>query len=241
MKIVKIEIPFQCKMTRTQIILGWIYVALHIFALPRLLQLFAEFSPNPVNSAQCTLLWYCLGIVFILCVLLRWLRGNFDMLLDNLIVCIICMVIGVAVQYVMSIPTSVILIAVESNGVENPGNANMLLQAAGNYGIVKAVGIFIAPIVEEVLFRGVVFGSIRPRSRFWAYAVSVLLFSAYHVAGYAVGSGDLTQLIYILQYVPAAIVLAWVYEHSGCIWTSIFYHMGYNALSFAVMNLLDQL
>jgi membrane protease YdiL (CAAX protease family) len=44
-----------------------------------------------------------------------------------------------------------------------------------------------------------------------------------------------------VQYLPISIVLAWIYERSGTIWTSIFFHMGINAMSFYVLNALEQL
>ena len=241
MKIVRVEIPFENRMTRTQIVLGWIYAAMHIVVLPRLLDLYVTFSPNEVTSSRYNLLWYGIGIVFVLCVMLRWLRQNFDVLLDNFRGCVFCIMLGFAIQYAMSLPVALLLSLTGSAAVENPNNANIMEMAEGNYGLIKALAIFVAPIVEEVLFRGVIFGSIRPRSRGWAYVVSIGLFAAYHVMSYVLESGDLRQLIYIIQYIPAAAALAWVYEHSGCIWATIFYHMGFNALSFAVLNVLGRM
>ena len=58
----------------------------------------------------------------------------------------------------------------------------------------KAVSIFLVPIVEEMLFRGVVFGSIRPRSRLWAYVVSVAAFSVYHVWSFAAAAISWSRL-----------------------------------------------
>ena len=241
MKIVRVQVAFKNHMTRTQVILGWIYAGMHILVLPWLLNLYAEFSPNPVTNAQYNLLWYGIGIVFVLCVMLRWLRSNYDTLLDNFRICVLSVMLGLIIQYAMSMPVALILMLTESAVTENPNNANIMEMAVGNFGVIKALAFFVAPIVEEVLFRGVIFGSIRPRSRRWAYIVSVGLFAVYHVLSYVLESGDAMQLIYILQYIPAAVALAWVFEHSGCIWTSIFYHMGFNMLSFTVLNILEQL
>ena len=241
MKIVRVEIPFENRMTRTQTVLGWIYAAMHIAVLPRLLNLYVAFSPNPVTDSQYNLLWYGIGIAFVLCVMLRWLRSNFDVLLDNFRGCVFSVMLGLIIQYAMSMPVAALLLLTGADAADNPNNANILEMSVGNYGLVKALAIFIAPIVEEVVFRGVIFGSIRPRSRFWAYAVSIALFAGYHITGYVFPGGDWKQLIYIIQYIPAAAALAWVYEHSGSIWATIFYHMGFNALSFAVLNVLGQL
>ena len=124
--------------------------------------------------------------------------------------------------------------------MENPNNA-LVMEMAQDSGVIRAVAIFLAPIVEEVLFRGALFGSIRTRSRAWAYVASVAAFSLYHVWQYAAAYADWKMLLYALQYIPISIVLAWAYERSGCIWTSIFFHMGFNALSFYALELVDKL
>ncbi len=54
-------------------------------------------------------------------------------------------------------------------------------------------------------------------------------------------SGDMTMLLYALEYLPVSVVLAWAYERSGCIWTNIFFHMGFNALSFYVLTVAESL
>jgi membrane protease YdiL (CAAX protease family) len=71
--------------------------------------------------------------------------------------------------------------------------------------------IFLAPFVEEVLFRGLVFGSLRTRSRFLAYAVSCLLFALLHVWQFAVVKQDMTYFWLMIQYLVPGLVLAWTY------------------------------
>ena len=88
---------------------------------------------------------------------------------------------------------------------------------------------------SETLFRGVAFGSLRPRSRVLAYAVSMVLFSVYHIWQYAFLGVDARFLLYLLQYVPMSVALGWCYARSGSIWVCIFAHMGYNALAFSIL------
>ena len=95
--------------------------------------------------------------------------------------------------------------------------------------------VALAPFVEEVLFRGLVFGGIRQRSRFAGYAVSCLLFALLHVWQYAVGSHDPSYLLLTVEYLVPGMVFCWAYEHSGTLWTSIFLHAGVNALSVATL------
>lgn len=91
--------------------------------------------------------------------------------------------------------------------------------------------IFLAPFVEEVLFRGLVFGNLKSKSRVVAYLVSCLLFALLHVWQFAVVNQDMTYFLLMVQYLVPGLVLAWAYEHSGTLWTSIGLHAVANALS----------
>lgn len=91
--------------------------------------------------------------------------------------------------------------------------------------------IFLAPFVEEVLFRGLVFGNLKNKSRLTAYAVSCLLFALLHVWQFAVHHQDVTYFLVMVQYLVPGVVLAWAYEHSGTLWTAIGVHAAVNALS----------
>ena len=91
--------------------------------------------------------------------------------------------------------------------------------------------VLLAPFVEEVLFRGLVFGCLKEKSRIFAYILSCALFAFLHVWTAAVSNWDLGYLILMLQYLVPGLVFAWAYEHSGTLWTSILLHMLVNALS----------
>ena len=99
------------------------------------------------------------------------------------------------------------------------------------------VTIILAPIIEETLIRGLVFGSQHRTSRALAYVVSCFLFVFMHnwqyFALYPVGS----VLLSCLPYIPAAIALGWVYEKSSTIWAPITLHALINAMSFGILTL----
>ena len=91
--------------------------------------------------------------------------------------------------------------------------------------------VLLAPFVEEVLFRGLVFGNLKGKSRPVAYVVSCALFALLHVWQFAVVKQDITYFLLMVQYLVPGLVLAWAYEHSGTLWTSIAIHAAANALS----------
>lgn len=91
--------------------------------------------------------------------------------------------------------------------------------------------VFLAPFVEEVLFRGLVFGNLRRKSAAVGYIVSCLLFALLHVWQFAVVNRDVTYFLLMLQYLVPGLVLSWVYDRTGTLWTSIGLHAAANALA----------
>ena len=89
--------------------------------------------------------------------------------------------------------------------------------------------LLLAPFVEEVLFRGLVFGSLRRYSRVAAWLASVLLFLLYSVWTFAVAYGDVRYLLLAVQYLPMALALTWCYDRGGSIWSAAALHIVLNA------------
>ena len=111
----------------------------------------------------------------------------------------------------------------------NNGTVTVHLDNAPHMTLV--IVLLLAPFVEEVLFRGLVFGNLRYKSRGLAYLVSCLLFALLHVWQFAVGNQDLTYFLLMVQYLVPGLVLAWAFDHSGTLWTSVGLHVLANALS----------
>lgn len=227
---------FDNKMTKTQAVLGWCYLPMHFLVIPLLASLYAVFSPEPVSEIAVNIAYYAVGLAFVAVVMWSWLRRSFDILLDNITKNIINLLVAFAMDYALSIVVSVILLFV-GDSLANPNNEAVMDLANQDYGAMKGISIFIAPIVEETLFRGVVFGTIRGKNRVAAYIVSILLFSVYHIWQYVLVYADPYLLLYVLQYIPISFALAWLYERSGSIWTTIFFHMILNALSFYMLSM----
>ena len=95
--------------------------------------------------------------------------------------------------------------------------------------------VFLAPFVEEVLFgfgsheEG--YGNLRGKSPWLGYAVSCALFALLHVWQFAVVNHDITYFLLMVQYLVPGLVLCWVYDRSGTLWTAIGVHAAANALS----------
>ena len=100
--------------------------------------------------------------------------------------------------------------------------SNMLLMGVGT--------VFLVPLAEELMFRGLVFGFLRRRSRLLAYVVSAIFFASIHVTGYIGQYEALHLLVCLLRYIPVSIILAGVYDISGSILAPVLIHTAINAI-----------
>lgn len=91
--------------------------------------------------------------------------------------------------------------------------------------------VFLAPVVEEAVFRGYVFGNLREVSRPAAYLASCLLFAFLHVGQFVAVRHDFSYLLVMVQYLAPGAVMAWCFERSGSIWGSILLHCIVNGLA----------
>lgn len=108
-------------------------------------------------------------------------------------------------------------------------------QVSGAPHMTWVIVVFLAPFVEETLFRGLVFGALAGRSRGLAYLASCLLFALLHVWQFAVVNHDMAYFLLMVQYLVPGLVLAWTFEHSGTLWTAISLHALANALALWIM------
>lgn len=134
-----------------------------------------------------------------------------------------CVFFGAAVCMLANIPANIVVDIEKAFGFS--GNMpNMPLtddpRVLVLYGITIAV---IPPIVEELLFRGMILHSLRKYGDGFAIVGSALLFGLYH--------GNFVQMVFAFI---AGLVMALVVVRTGSLWTSILIHFMNNFISFAL-------
>jgi membrane protease YdiL (CAAX protease family) len=221
--------PLQPCLGRGRTVAGWIYLLFHAVILPIFLNLYALFAQETPDMVMLNVAYYALGTAFVLTVLLPLLRRDFDILLDAPWRTLALLVGAYFLNNILSV---VVLLAMEVLPLtENPNQEAIVAMTMADFRSMFGLTVFLAPIVEESLFRGVVFGSLYRKSRILAYVVSIGLFCVYHIWQYVAVYGDPMLLLYAVQYLPISFSLCWVYERSGSVWSPIFLHMILNGLS----------
>ena len=227
--------PFTSRQTKGEAIAALVYLPVHVLVLPLLMSFaFARFMPD-ISTAAFNLIYYAIGISYMLLFELKFLRRDFDPLCDRFLACIMEILACYGIMLILNLLVNSLLSLFPP---DNPNNAAVIDMAGVDLGSVSAMAIFLAPIVEELLFRAGIFGLLRRRNRVLAYLVSILAFSLYHVWSYAIL--DWRELLYLVQYIPATYVLCRCYERTNTIWGSIFLHMMINGLSMAAITALEE-
>lgn len=224
---------FTSRLSKAQAIAVLIWLPVHLIVLP--LPLYVLVFRGLIGGVAANLLVYAVGAAYMLFFLRRFFRRDFDALCDHPLR-VFLLVIGAYWASRFGEVLIALLLEAMSVADANENNEAVIQMAKDSLGPTAAMAVILAPIVEESMFRAGIFGLIRRRSRFWAYAASSLLFAIYHVWESALN--DPRQLIFILQYLPSSLALAYVYEQSDSIWGCIFLHMLVNGVSILALTSL---
>lgn len=214
---------------------GWVYFALQLLVLPTAVVLLLNLLPFPLTEAQQNVVFFVLNFFCVALVFFRYLKASLKRLAENLSPCLGTAAAGFGLYYLGQILVGLAITWFYPN-FRNVNDMTIQVMVRQTFLPMAISTIFLVPVAEEVLYRGLVFGSLAEKDKRFAYVVSTLVFCAIHVAGY-VGVYPLGLLaLCFCQYLPAGIFLAWAYHRSGTICTSMLIHMAVNAIGILAMR-----
>ena len=123
---------------------------------------------------------------------------------------------------------AVVVYVLELLGIEpEPQAAERAIAMLDPWLVILAV-VILAPIAEEIFFRGVVFNALlREGGRRWAYIGSSALFAVIHVS-----------LVALVPIFLLGLALAWIYQRTGNLLAPMAMHATVNAISVALALLV---
>ena len=214
---------------------GFCYLPFYVVLLSMLLQYLSGLFDLNLTSLQINVCYFVVNCIMVWVIfhnfLIRSFRGiRFWELIQALILGFVLYYAG---NFVFSLVMGWLNIDITSYNDETV----MMLAQQSRFAMIVC-GVILAPMVEETLVRGLLFGVIRRKSRIAAYVVSIVFFAVIHVWQYLMAYDFKSVLFAALQYIPAGIALGWTYEKSNTVWAPIILHMVINAISFGVMSFL---
>lgn len=221
-------------MTPGERIAGVIFFLIYLVVLPFVTTPFFNLCEDlmgaNISEALRSGIYYC--VLFVVCMIIfhKFLGRTSGNLGDNLGPACQAVLVGLVGMYGLNELVYRLTNLVISNST-NLNDMTISAQVDDAPRLTMVIIIFIAPFVEEVLFRGLVFGNLKGKSLMVAYVLSCVLFALSHVWQFAVGTQNLTHFLVMLQYLVPGFMLAWSYDRSGTLWTPIALHAVFNALA----------
>ncbi|MDO4815942.1 MAG: type II CAAX endopeptidase family protein [Bacillota bacterium] len=212
----------------------------HIFVFPMGVSIAVKdgWDMFGLSDGQLNFAYYAISLALVFVFAGGYLRRSFDSLLDRPGDALAGFLLAWGIYILLNMVLGRLLSLFPFFSNENPNQTAIEGSARTARSIMIAVTVFMAPIVEETIFRGGIFCGLYHKSRALAYAVCIIAFSVYHIWQYA-AFVDVKYLLFALQYIPASFALCWCYERSGSLWTCIFFHMSVNAVG--VLQLMTTL
>ncbi len=217
------------QLTREEQNRGYVFFVLFFLVFPVLKMgvewFFDHFFGLYLSEAVSAAVYYYIMAVLTMVVFWSFLKNAGRILMDFLPENLFALITGFAGGQLLSL-----LFRLFPWPLEDPNPISWAEQYAYSPAATVLIVVILVPIVEEVLFRGLLFGSLRKRRRTMAWIASAVLFAVYSVWTFAVAYGDARYLILALQYLPMSLALTWCYDRGGSVWSAALLHAIFHAI-----------
>ncbi|MBE6959981.1 MAG: CPBP family intramembrane metalloprotease [Ruminococcaceae bacterium] len=219
--------------SREERIFGWIYAIIGVEILPYLINFLCSGLGFRLHGAYLNLVYFVLNFLIVALAFRRFWARTGKEILNRTLWSLFIAVVLFSVYLLVSQLLGRLILWLKPDFINV--NDQSVAAIAGNYYIPTLIcTVFLVPVTEECLHRGVIFGSLFKRNPVLAYAVSTIIFSVIHIH-WQVGDPALIALS-ILQYIPAGLCLAAAYHLSGSIVAPILIHMAVNAIGMIALR-----
>ena len=195
---------------------GWVFFALYLVVLPFLVGSVTRFLDAHLElgftAAQSSDIYYAVVLLLLVAIFWDFLKNALRILHDNNRRNLLALAVGVAAGLLVTVLLSLIPLPV-ANPVIDDYKAQFLMSPRST----TAVVVFLRPLVEEILYRGLLFGSLRKKNRAVAYAVSIGLSALGAVWQLVLFNGGPVYLLLALRYIPLAAATTWCYDVGGSV------------------------
>ena len=227
---------FSCPMTKAETVFGWIFLFLQQLLIIPVAWLLEKAGIH-LSTAWLNIVFFVMNFLIIAVGMQKFLRTDLRHFGKHFLYCLGIATVGFAVYWAANMLVSIAIVLYWPE-FTNANDANLAAMSKECYWVFLACTVFLVPITEEVLFRGILFGSVHKYSPVVAYIFSAMIFSAIHVVPYLGSDGFTlkTALVSMIQYLPPSLCLAWVYEKSGTIFVPALVHCAVNLIGVLAMR-----
>ena len=216
--------------TQTQKLLGFAAWGIQLLALPSVLDILLPVLAPAWGEAQKNFIYHALSFLLLTAALFPFLWISLKLALERPFYTLRIAFYGYVLYWVSFLVITWILqrFVPDFQNINDDAISQLLKE---NYPLTAIVVLLLAPIAEELVFRGLIFGTLHPYNAPAAYILSAAAFASIHVLGYLETHSPAHLALCFLQYIPAGLTLAWVYGRTGTIWAPIVMHIAINQTS----------
>ncbi len=210
-------------------LLGFGYLLISLFFLPSLLFFVSDLwrlSLSLINIIFCVLGFLCVVGIFH-----EFLWASWKKAWERPWKTLWCAVKGLVVYFGLSFVVSVFVSPFLGPHFSTPNDTAIVEVARENPAVFIFCTVFLAPVTEEVLYRGLLFQGFCRRWPKLSLCLSVLIFAAIHVLDYIGSERLLTLVCCFVLYLPAGLSFINAYIASDTIVTPILMHIVINLLA----------
>lgn len=213
------EKSWRPQMTEQERRVGWAFFALYLVVFPfvvgGVVGILDERLGLSLAPAQSIAIYYAVVLLLLVTVFWDFLRHAAIILRENLRPSLFILAVTLLAGLMGTVLAGLVPLPVENQVLTDYKEQFMLTP-----GSTVAVAVLLRPLVEEILYRGLLFGSMRKRySRAVAYGVSAAVFALACVWQNMIPSGSPAYLLLAIQYLPLGICQCWCYDVSGSVLT----------------------
>lgn len=221
--------------TKYEQYLGWFYLVFQMLILPDLIILSMRLLNLAMSAAVMNVIYFAINFLATIIIFRRFLWSSIKQSREEPLRLLKAIGFGFLLNWYLGFIVSYVT-AILSPQYQNINDANINVMAQEYYLLMNIGTIVLAPMAEELLFRGLIFQGLFRRSKLLAYGVSAAVFSLIHLVSYIGLISPLHFLVGFLQYLPAGIALGYAYEKADSICAPILLHMLVNALGMFAMR-----
>lgn len=206
---------------------GGLLFALYAFAFPAVMAWVQCHAGEELPPAESGVIYHLIAAVLVFLFFWRYLRRSFDVFLDGLPRSLGTAALGAAAWVVLDFLVRRIPLP-----VEDPNDMSSAMEYLLSPAATAAVLLVLMPLVEEMLFRGVLMNALRRHGRAPAYLISALAYAVFSVWQFvfSYGAVDLRYLLLAVRRLPAALLLAWCCDRGG-FWSAVLLHGAVNGFT----------
>lgn len=217
-------------LTKNEIRFGIALLLFQQLLLPTLLYSLSALLPTPMTAPQLNLAFFSINFFSAFLVFGKFLWKSLEITGAGFFKALTSATVGYMGYYAVASLLGVLIYGFYPDFV-NLNDTAISEMTQEQFSLMAVGTVLLVPPVEELFFRGLIFGSIYNRKRILAYVVSSVLFSLIHLLGYWNYYTPLQFFLAFLQYLPAGIALGWCYVNSDSIFSPILLHTFVNLLA----------